>query len=78
MQNIVPSNIGSRILSHDHLDLEGEDNVIAWGPSQNGDFSVSLAYAALLPLNDIVDPLYQVTWQWPGTERIKCFLWKVN
>jgi len=38
LQNIVPSNIGSRILSHDHLDLEGEDNVIAWGPSQNGDF----------------------------------------
>lgn len=51
---------------------------IAWNGSADGSFSLSLAYASLIDVDDVSNSsLFNRIWKWPGPERIRCFLWKV-
>ncbi|CAI9758484.1 unnamed protein product [Fraxinus pennsylvanica] len=55
---------------------ELEDDIQIWNLAGNGQFSLALAYLALLDLGFSDDHGYwDLAWQWQGPQRIRAFLW---
>lgn len=52
---------------------------VAWRLSNDGDFSNSLAYEALMdPSLKATSGLFKTIWRWPGHERGRLLLWKIG
>ncbi|KAL4373564.1 hypothetical protein AHAS_Ahas05G0094400 [Arachis hypogaea] len=54
----------------------GKDS-LKWDITHDGNFTVASAYKALARSEEKNDDIWKLIWQWPGPERIKCFMWLV-
>lgn len=55
----------------------GDDDVLVWRPSSDGNFSIKSAYKAMVSQKDQAnDSIWFKIWKWPAYEKIKYFLWK--
>lgn len=52
---------------------------LAWGPTNDGEFSISSAYYTVTSYTPSPQhPIFKIIWRWPGPERIKFLLWRVT
>lgn len=62
---------------HPPSSLNGSDS-LAWGPSKDGEFSVSTAYSSIVSyVPSPRHPIFKAIWKWTGPERVKILLWCV-
>ncbi|KAK4252645.1 hypothetical protein QN277_014390 [Acacia crassicarpa] len=53
----------------------GQD-VLMWGASSNGTFSVTTAYNIIVnPDPSLFHPGFKLIWKWSGAERVRVFMW---
>ncbi|KAK4258521.1 hypothetical protein QN277_004963 [Acacia crassicarpa] len=78
LAGIVNTSILQRLISHLPPVSSAGYDVMTWGASGNGIFSIRSAYFLIEnnPLN-LKCNLFKHIWKWNGMERIRVFLWRV-
>ena len=71
--NKLPSNALLHIASIKPPDPLIDDDIMFWGYSKNGEFTIESAYRILSMRNVDGNPTWRLVWGWMSPERIKKF-----
>lgn len=79
VEDLIPDQARLLILGHPPPSPSEFTDMVAWGPSQDGEFSMKQVYSSVASARfKPTPPIFPLIWKWEGLERIKILLWRIT